>query len=102
MAKRKTYSVEDAHFDTVNEMPLHPFTEPALIKALEELRCVLNGWHTFREQDLQPDDEMMMHGRDVMEALPEVVIAAREAFQRRTREIIAEQRILSKPSAYTE
>jgi hypothetical protein len=41
MAKRKTYSVEDAHFDTVNEMPLHPFTEPALIKALEELRCVL-------------------------------------------------------------
>jgi hypothetical protein len=37
-----------------------------------------------------------------MEALPEVVIAAREAFQRRTREIIAEQRILSKPSAYTE
>jgi hypothetical protein len=102
MAKWKTYSAADASFDAANETPLHPFTEPALIEALEELRCVLNEWHAFREQNLQPDHEVMMHGRDVMQAVPKVVIAAREAFQHRKREITAEQRILSKPSPYTE
>jgi hypothetical protein len=83
-------------WDTANETPLHPFTEAALIEALEELREVLNDWHTFRGQEFQPDHEMMMHGRDVMQALPKPVIVAREIFQRRKKEIVREERMLAK------
>jgi len=85
------------HWDAANEQPMHVFDEPKVVEHLLKLRDVLNEWHSFLINDWQPDNERMMIGRDVCEAVPETVIAFQDCFQRRAKEIAKESRELSRP-----
>jgi len=93
----KSNSRSDAYFDTCNEQPMHVFSEPEVVEGLLKLRDVLNEWHQFHVSEWQPDDESMMIGRDVLEALPATLIAFRDCFKRRMKQIANDNRELSRP-----
>jgi hypothetical protein len=93
---------EDAGWDAMNERCMHPFTEKAVIESLERLFFAIVSWHTLRHDKEAADADLVRCGHELVDAIPQAVLAFRNTQQRRRKELAAEYRVLAKPAMHRE
>ena len=101
MSERRMIA-QDADWDAMSEKHMHPFTEQVVIESLERLRDALTQWDALRQASSAVDADLVECGHELVDAIPQALLAFRATYQRRKKELAAEYRVLAKPAKYRE